>query len=120
MTMESAAKVPLSERINLRLIAFFIIIASVVGFLVVPYVRELVTGGIRDAGGGYTSVNLKAMGNFEFDGTNGTVNDVPPQFRNLDGKNLVLEGEMYPGNEASGSIHNFQLVYSIAKCCFNG
>jgi len=118
--MESAVKIPLSERFNFRVIIFVGVIALLVGYPVYVLVREQVSGGVRSAGGGYTQVNLKALGNFEFDNSNGTINDVPAKWRELDGKKLVLEGEIYAPNEASDEIHRFELVYNIQKCCFNG
>ena len=75
--------------------------------------------GIKDVGGGYKEVNLKAMGNFVFDGQNGTVSDVPPQYRALDGQKVVLVGEMY-SSVGAAEVSRFELVYSIAKCCFGG
>jgi hypothetical protein len=59
------------------------------------------------------------MGNFVFDAQNGTVNDVPPQYRALDGQKVVLVGEMFSGTSYSEA-NRFQLVYSIQKCCFGG
>src|SRR5437870_4226482 len=114
-----ATKVPLSERFNLRIIAFVCIIAVLVGYPVYVLISDQYTGGIHNAGG-YIATNLKAMGNFEFDSNNGKVTDVPDKWRALDGKKLILEGEIFAPNEASNSIHRFELVYSIAKCCFGG
>jgi len=65
-------------------------------------------------------VDLKALGNFPFDETNGTIKDVPPVYRDLDGKKVQLEGFMYAGNSASDELSAFQFVYNISKCCFNG
>lgn len=115
----ATAKVPLSERFNLRMFAFIGIIAVLVGYPLYVLISEQVTGGIHHSGG-YIETNLKAMGNFNFDGNNGTIEDVPAQWRALDGKKLSLEGEIWAPNEASDEIHNFELVYSIAKCCFGG
>ena len=115
----ATAKVPLSERLNLRMVAFIGIIALLIGYPVYVLISEQVTGGIHHSGG-YIETNLKAMGNFTFDGNNGTIEDVPAQWRALDGKKLSLVGEIYAENEAGNEIHHFQLVYSIAKCCFGG
>jgi hypothetical protein len=78
------------------------------------------SGGVSSAGDGYVKVNLKALGNFEFDSSNGTINDVPAKWRELDGKQLILDGEIYAPNEAGDEVHRFELVYNIQKCCFNG
>src|SRR5262245_62987183 len=118
--MSTGVKIPLSQRFNFRIIIVVAVIAVVVGYPVYVLVREQVSGGVSSAGGGYTKVNLKALGNFEFDNTNGTANDVPAKWRELDGKNLVLDGEIYAPTEAGDEVHEFQLVYNIQKCCFNG
>jgi hypothetical protein len=117
--MTMVAKVPLSERFNFRLIFFFGFIALLIGYPVWTLIDAQLSHGIRNVGGGYKEVNLKAMGNFVFDAQNGTVNDVPPQYRQLDGQKVVLVGEMY-GDGSFGEARRFQLVYSIAKCCFGG
>jgi hypothetical protein len=99
--MDTAVKLPLSERINFRVIS------------------ESLTHGIHDRGA-YKEVDLKAMGNFVFDENTGSVNDVPPEYRKLNGQKVLLQGEIYDLQEAGPGIHDFQVVYSIAKCCFNG
>ena len=38
-----------------------------------------------DAPPAYRMVDIKALGNFNFDGANGTIDDVPSVFRRLDG-----------------------------------
>src|SRR5437588_6630809 len=114
MTVEyqrPTAKVPLSERINLRMIVFIAIIALLVGYPVYILISEQLSGGIHTSGG-YVETNLKAMGNFEFSETNGTITDVPQKWRELDGKKLILVGEINPANEATNEIHRFQLVYN--------
>jgi hypothetical protein len=60
------------------------------------------------------------MGNFVFDERASTLDDVPKQWRDLDGKKMNLVGEIFAPNQASAEINEFQLVYSIAKCCFGG
>jgi hypothetical protein len=118
--MDTAVRVPLSERVNLRMIAFFAVIALLVGFPVYSFVHEQITGGVTDAGGGFKEVDLKALGNFMFDAQGGSINDVPQKWRALDGQKVVLVGEMFAPNEASDNVRRFELVYSIAKCCFGG
>jgi hypothetical protein len=114
------AKVPLGERISLRMIAFIAFIALLVGYPVYVMVDMQVSGGIKPLAGGYTYVDLKAMSTYSFDQVNGTINDVPPKWRELDGKKVVLHGEMWEPMVAGPHVDNFQLVYSIAKCCFSG
>jgi hypothetical protein len=79
-----------------------------------------VTGGVKQLDGGYTYVDLKAMSTFTFDQANGTMNDVPQKWRELDGKKVVLHGEMWEPSGAGPTVEQFELVYSIAKCCFSG
>ena len=44
----------------------------------------------------YEVVELKAIGNFDFDQVNGTINDVPPQWRALDGNRVRITGDLMP------------------------
>src|SRR5947207_9072510 len=114
--METAVNVPLSERINFRMILFFGVLLILIGYPVYIYVDNAVHGGIKNQGN-YLEVDLKSMGNFPFDGDNGTINDVPSRWRELDGKRVTLQGEVWAPNEAGDSMTHFELVYSIAKCC---
>jgi len=117
--MESAEKISFSERFNIRLIIFLLAILAPVGWIVYTYVDAVVSGGIHDRGS-YIEADLKAMSLFPFDQTNGTINDVPRQWRELEGKRVQVVGEMYLRNSAGDEVRNFELVYSIAKCCFQG
>jgi len=118
--METTTYKPsLSERINIRMLIFFGVLAVLIGYPVYLYVDQVVTGGIKSHGS-YLEVDLKSMGNFAFDGNNGTVDDVPMKWRQLDGKRVLLTGEVWAPNEAGDKMHKFELVYSIAKCCFGG
>jgi hypothetical protein len=38
----------------------------------------------------------------------------------LDGKKVVLYGEMWAPDSASPDLDHFELCYSRAKCCFSG
>jgi hypothetical protein len=113
-------KLPLRERINFRMIFFIAFILLLVGYPIYWLVKMQVTGGIEQVAGGYTYVDLKAMSTFTFDQNNGTINDVPAKWRELDGKKVVLHGEMWEPSGAGPTVDNFELVYSIAKCCFSG
>ncbi|HEV7300819.1 MAG TPA: hypothetical protein VGN72_15745 [Tepidisphaeraceae bacterium] len=119
MTSTNQTNVPLSERINFRLLAFSIIAIVLVGTPIYWYVDEVVSGGIK-VRGDVTEVNLKAMSTFPFDQVKGTIEDVPERWRALDGKKVELVGEMYLANSAGDEVRKFDLVYSIAKCCFSG
>jgi hypothetical protein len=115
----SAPKVPLSERVNIRMIVFAAVVLLLIGTPVYIYLDSTLSGGIHRHGD-VAEVDLKAMSNFPFDQTNGTVNDIPKQWRELDGKKIQVTGEIYAPDSASADLDHFDLVYSIAKCCFNG
>ena len=115
----SSYKEPLSRRINLRMIIFAGVLLVLIGFPIYTYIDSAVHGGVKNAGD-HVEVDLKAMGNFPFDPVNGTVNDIPSKYRALDGKRVLLQGEVYDPYEAGDKMTQFQLVYSIAKCCFGG
>ena len=116
----ATSKTPLRERINLRMIAFIAFIALLVGYPVYVMLDMQLTGGVKAAAGGYTEVDLKAMSTFTFDQANGTINDIPQKWRDLDGKKVILHGEMWQPTGAGPTVDGFELVYSIAKCCFSG
>jgi hypothetical protein len=118
--MDSAIKVPLSDRINLRMIAFFGVLLVLIGYPVYIYLDSAVHGGIKDVGNGYKEVDLKAMSVFPFDQVNGTISDIPQKWRDLDGQKVIAYGEMWQSQSAGRYVDRFQLCYSIAKCCFNG
>jgi hypothetical protein len=107
------------SRINVRLIVMLAVVAT--PFLYFAYViaRDMMTGGVIDRGS-YAEVDLKSMGNFYFDATKDSVDSVPERFRRLDGKRVLLEGEMFAPNEAADDVRAFELVYNIAECCFGG
>ena len=111
----------LAQRLNIRMIAFALVVLCVVGYPVYIYLDSVVTGGIQDLGGGFKQLDLKAMSTFDLDQTNGETADVPPKWRAMDGQNVVLYGEMWePMSAGNSDVTRFDLCYSIAKCCFNG
>ena len=112
-------KPPRGAWLNLRVLIFVIVIAGVIGYPVYIYMQDAWTQGIIHHGD-YTEVNLKAMSLFPFDQQSGTLNDVPARFRALDGQKVVVVGEMWAPDAASNAVDHFDLVYSIAKCCFSG
>lgn len=114
-------KVPITERINFRLTLFLVVMAAVIGYPVYVYLDSVLSGGIKEMPGGVKKVDLKAMSSFVFDQAGGTVNDVPEKWRALNGQKIILEGEMVPPSlSARGGTGNFELVYSVQKCCFSG
>jgi hypothetical protein len=116
----TAPYIPLRERFNFRMIGFGLFVLVLVGYPMYVYVDSVVSGGIKDAGDGYKLVDLKAMSSFLFDQNSGTIEDVPEKWRALHGQKVILEGEMWQPTSAGDSVDTFELVYSIAKCCFSG
>ena len=117
--MDTAVQLPLAQRINVRMIVLAAIVLVPLGIATYIYLSVALTGGIRDAGNGYKEVDLKSMVEFPFDQKYGSVDDVPPIYRALDGQKVILVGEMVPMASAAPEIDSFSLVYSIAKCCYN-
>lgn len=111
-----AAARPLSERVNLRLIVFLVLVS-------LPFLWCLwliLDPRVIVDKGDYYEVDLKGMGNFPFNAKRDTLDAVPPEVRALDGKKVRFEGEMYAPNEAASDVRGFQLVYSIVECCLGG
>lgn len=106
-------------RINARLIIFLAIVSFPFFWFAYVFVNQTLTGGIQHHGD-FAEVDLKSLGNFPLDGNNGTLNDIPSRWRELDGKRVMLEGFMYAPNAAGYQVNDFQFVYNISKCCFNG
>jgi hypothetical protein len=117
--METTYTPPITERINFRLIAFAAMVAFLIGYPAYWYIDSVVSGGIKDRGD-YVEVDLKAMSSFPFDSENGTIEDVPQRWRALDGRRVVLVGEMWAPYSTSSRLKEFELVYSIQQCCFSG
>ena len=116
----TARPVPLRERFNLRIVTFVAVFALLLGLPFYLYMDAAVTGGLKDRGDHF-DVDLKAMSTFPFDQENGRLEDVPKRWRDLDGKTVVMQGEIAPGSDqATGVGARFDLVYSVAKCCFSG
>jgi hypothetical protein len=116
---KTSAPPPAASRVTPRMVFFILVVLLLVGYPVYVFVESAVTGGIRDRGG-YKEVDLKAMSLFHFDQENGTIEDVPQRWRDLDGQKVKVVGEMWDPYSAGNQVVGFQLVYSIAKCCFSG
>jgi hypothetical protein len=89
------------------------------GYPIFLYTDTLITGGITRRGD-LLVVDLKALSSFEMDQDTGTTQDIPLRYRQLDGKRVLLVGQMWDPYVADGKIRIFTLVYSISNCCFNG
>jgi hypothetical protein len=118
--MDAAINAPLRGRFNFRILIFAGLLALLIGYPLYVYVDNVVTGGVKDLGNGVKLVDLKTMSSFVFDQMNGKQEDVPEKWRALDGRKVVLEGEMWAPNAAGPDVDFFQLCYSIAQCCFSG
>lgn len=114
--METAMNASVSRRPTPQMIVF----AVVVVFLAGSFAWLFFQPDVRVQSDGYTRIDLKAMSSFPFDQANGSIEDIPKIWREQNGKQVVLYGEMWQPQVAAGKISNFELVYSIAKCCFSG
>lgn len=119
--MSNTVSAPLKlkrHRINFRMIVFAAVVLGLLGYPAYIYLNSVLSGGIERSGN-YLKVDLKAMGDYPFP-TDGTLTDVPAKWQGLNGKQVMLMGEVWAPNEAGDHMTKFELVYSIAKCCFGG
>ena len=114
-----ANRPPFMRQFNWRILIMLAVFGVLVGYPVFTYVKAQMNGGIEHTAYG-EKVDLKAMGNFPFNDSNGTIADVPKQFRDLDGKEVMLQGFVYSPNTSAGGATQFQFVYNVSKCCFAG
>jgi hypothetical protein len=123
--MEATVKMPAEERRTnwgtvARVSVVGCLVLALVGYALKVTYESVIQGGVVNRGD-YFDVELKAMSNFEMDQQKGTLADVPQRFRDLNGKKVLLIGEVAPlGNTAGDKAKEFQLCYSVAKCCFGG
>jgi len=104
----------------LRVGVIAVLILGLVGYAMKVTYEMVIQGGVVPTGDAY-KVDLKAMSNFEMSQNNGTVQDVPERFRSLDGKKVILEGEVAPGGLTAGNkADQLVICYSVAKCCITG
>ena len=107
---------PLSERINFRLVGFL----GAVGLLFLWALWTILDPRIAVKEGDYYAVDLKGMGNFPMDAKRDGEEVIPKDVRDLNGKKVKFEGEMFAPNSAAPTVKEFQLVYSIVECCMGG
>ncbi len=119
VSLKTSTPPPITSRVTPRMVAFVLVMLVLVGYPLYVYVESAVTGGIRDRGA-YKELDLKAMSTFHFDQQAGTIDDVPKRWRDLDGQKVAVVGEMWQPYSAGNRVVAFELVYSIAQCCFNG
>jgi hypothetical protein len=106
-------------RISLRLVVLLAVVAAPFVYFGYVILDQTLNGGVTNRGS-YFDVDLKSLGYFPFDAAKDDIGNVPERWRQLDGKRVALNGEMYAPESAGDDINSFQLVYSIQKCCFNG
>jgi hypothetical protein len=106
-------------QINVRMLMLVTAIAILVGIPAFKLVKGQINHGVENVGDHF-DVNLKSLGNFQFDDKAGTLENVPALYRKLDGKRVVLEGFVAPPTSADRAINEFQFVYNIQTCCFGG
>lgn len=97
-------------------LGFFVLLFGCFGYTVL---NEVFTHGIHQHGS-YVSAELKPLGQFPFNDQTGLLTDVPKEYRALDGKRVELKGMMWDLHSAGPQLAQFQLVYNVTKCCFNG
>jgi hypothetical protein len=93
--------------------------AFVLSYPIYSVLEAAITHGIHQQGD-LMVVDLKAMSDFNMDQVAGRDTDIPAAYRALDGRRVMLAGEMYVPGSSATSVDRFQLVYSIANCCFGG
>src|SRR5215210_3527586 len=98
-TSEGASARPARPRISVRLIVVLALVA--LPFLYFGYVilDQSLNGGVTRRGDFY-EVDLKSLGYFPFDGVKDDLNNVPSKWRELDGKRVALQGEMFDPDSA--------------------
>jgi hypothetical protein len=111
--------VPLRERINLRMVLFFLAVSAIPLALAYSAIDYWINQGVNRSGD-YLLVDLKALGSFPFDQQDGKLEDVPQRYRELDGKKVKLQGFMWGHKSAGDRGREFQFVYNVTACCFNG
>jgi len=109
----------LAQRINIRMIVFAAVFVALIGAPFLIWLQEDLNGGIVNHGA-YYELDLKAMADFYLDQYNGQLRDIPQKWRNMDGKQVELIGEMYAPNASDGNLSSYQICFSRAKCCFSG
>ncbi|MDP9174933.1 MAG: hypothetical protein M3O30_13875 [Planctomycetota bacterium] len=115
-----APREPWTQRVNWRIVIFAAVVILPIAGMFYVWVNETITGGIHNFGS-YSEVDLKAMSTFDMDQTNATKQDIPEKWRQLEGKSVMMIGEMWaPKDAGDGKLSYFQLVYSKTKCCFSG
>lgn len=110
----------LAGRLNLRAIIFVLAVLAPLVAVGWVYFKTAFSSGIEQAEDGYLWVDLQKMSAFTFDQRNGTIEQVPQRWRELNGQKVILEGEMAPLTSSAAEVNQFELVWSVANCCYTG
>src|SRR5262245_45077185 len=97
---QTSRQAPRRRGINVRVIVFTAVVAFVPLWVLYTYVSDVVQQGVGSKQGEYTEVELKWMSSFDFNQQTGTIDDVPKRWRDLDGKKVLLHGEIWAPNSA--------------------
>jgi hypothetical protein len=108
--------IPLHKRFTWRLLLPVLAAASVLVYPVYCVLDAAITHGIHQDGN-LLRVDIKALSNFDLDQVSGVTQDIPFQYRNLDGKRVELTGVMWDPYTATESQKKFDLIYSFSCCC---
>jgi hypothetical protein len=108
-----------ARRASWRAKLLAVTLAMIVGYPVFDAVNDATPHRIRQRGDVWVC-DLRTLSNFDLDQINGRTEDIPRELRDLDGKRVQMRGQMWSPNDADGRLRNFELVYSIANCCFSG
>jgi hypothetical protein len=93
--------------------------ALLIGYPLIDVVEDALPHRIHRSGDVWVC-DLKSLSNFDMDQVHGQTQDIPQAFRDLDGKRVLMSGQMWAPYDADGPVRKFELVYSIASCCFRG
>jgi len=107
------------RRVSPQMVLIFGLLCLPFAYFAYVIIDQSLTRGVKDHGS-YVEVDLKSMGFFPFNAQTDGLAAVPEIYRKLDGRRVVLQGEMFAGNTAGPTVKDFELVYSIQKCCFGG
>jgi hypothetical protein len=118
--MDTAQRLPLTHRLNLRALIFVAVLLFLLGWPVYTFLSETLTNGIHNRGA-YKEVDLKAMCCFRIDSHAATLKDIPAAYRALDGQKVMLTGLVDPQSQAGPDVTEFTLLYSkTCGCGFGG
>jgi hypothetical protein len=95
---------------NPRLMLLVAGFALLIGNVISPLLQDGIAFGIVRRSQVY-QVDLKCLGSFPFNDQFGTIKDIPPAYRNLDGKQISLEGFMKPLDSSGDQLSRFEFVY---------